>query len=167
MPERKSPRIFFSCERGCPARNRQARSGRKPRTVEIEGRAVALNEYYVRHPEMMLGQMKLKGTMYRDKEPTLVGELTQGQLEEALEALPEGVYIPRDKAEEPPPAAPLAAPEAFIGIKDGGYAFVDGKIVIRSGDTFKPTSLSATAAMQGARPDADTRCSARGIQDAA
>ena len=130
-----------------PGQEPAGESWTETKTVEIEGRPFPLNEYYVRHPEMMLGEMKLGG-MYRDKEPTLVGELTQGQLEGMVEALPEGVYIPRDKTEEPPPAAPLAAPEAFIGIKDGGYALVDGQIVIRRGDSFVPTSLSATAAMR-------------------
>jgi N12 class adenine-specific DNA methylase len=116
-------------------------------TVEIEGRPVPLNEYYVRHPEMMLGEMKLKGTMYRDKEPALIGELTQGQLEEAMKALPEGVYVPRNQGRSPP-VTQITDPERFIGVKDGGYAFVDGKIVIRSGDRFEPTSLSATDAMR-------------------
>ena len=129
-----------------PGQEPAGESWTETKTVEIEGRPVALNEYYVRHPEMMLGQMKLKGSMYRDKEPTLVGDITQENLGRAIEALPEGVYVPRDKGREPPPAAPLADPERFIGIKDGGYALVDGKIVIRSGDTFKPTSLLVSAA---------------------
>jgi len=116
-------------------------------TVEIEDRPVALNEYYVRHPEMMLGEMKLKGTMYRDKEPALIGELTQGQLEEAMKALPEGVYIPRDQGREAP-VTQITDPERFIGVKDGGYAIVDGHVVIRSGNRFEPTSLSSTETMR-------------------
>ena len=31
----------------------------------------ALNEYFAAHPEMMLGNMRLSGRMYRDNEPTL------------------------------------------------------------------------------------------------
>jgi N12 class adenine-specific DNA methylase len=115
-------------------------------TVQIEGRDVPLNEYYIRHPEMMLGEMTLKGSLYRDKEPTLAGELTAELLDTAMQALPEGVYVPRAKCREPPPAMPVADPEAFIGIKDGGYAEVDGKIVIRNGDSFSPTALSVSAA---------------------
>ncbi len=115
--------------------------------VEIEGRPVPLNEYYVRHPEMMLGEMTLKGTMYRDKEPALIGELTQESLDEAVRALPEDVYVPRNQSRSPP-VMQITDPESFIGIKDGGYAFVDGKIVIRSGDHFEPTSFSATDSMR-------------------
>lgn len=115
-------------------------------TVRIEGRDVPLNEYYVRHPEMMLGELTLTGTMYRDKEPTLAGELTSGKLEAAIQALPVGVYVPRAKGRSPPPAIPIASPEAFIGIKDGGYAELDGKIVIRTGNAFTPTALSVSTA---------------------
>src|SRR6266702_5872566 len=68
--------------------------------IEIEGHAIALNGYYVHHPDMMLGQMMLKGTMYRDNEPTLAGELTADCLRQAIEALPESVFIPRDQRRE-------------------------------------------------------------------
>src|SRR6266566_1345379 len=116
--------------------------------IEIEGRAIALNEYYIRHPAMMLGQMKLQGTMYRDREPTLAGELTEDCLRQAIEALPEGVYIPRDHGREAPFAAPIADPEQFTGIKDGAYAEIEGKIVKRTGNRFELTSLSAMDIMR-------------------
>src|SRR5204863_1921810 len=44
------------------------------RIIQIEDRAVALNEYYLRHPHMMLGEMKLESTLYGSREPTLAGE---------------------------------------------------------------------------------------------
>jgi N12 class adenine-specific DNA methylase len=105
---------------------------------------LAVNEYYARHPEMMLGQMKLAGTMYRRAEPTLEGELTPDLLRRAVEALPEGAYIPRDEARGPPPALPDA--NSFTGIKDGAYAERDGALVIRNGNSFEATSLSGSAA---------------------
>src|SRR6266702_3643070 len=116
--------------------------------VEIEGRAIALNEYYIRHPDMMLGQLTLQGTMYRDKEPTLAGEVTEDCLRQAIAALPEGVFIPRDHGREAPFAAPIADPEQFTGIKDGAYAEIEGKIVKRTGNRFELTSLSAMDIMR-------------------
>ncbi len=104
---------------------------------------IAVNEYYARHPEMMLGKMNLEGTMYRGAEPTLEGQLTPELLRGAIARLPAGAFIPRDR-ERPPPPEILDA-EAFTGIKDGAYAERDGQIVIRNGDTFEPTSLSSTA----------------------
>src|SRR6266700_3402284 len=116
--------------------------------IEIEGRAIALNDYYIRHPAMMLGQMKLQGTMYRDREPTLAGEVTEDCLRQAIAALPDGVYIPRNQDREPSVATLIADPEQFSGIKDGAYAEVAGKIVIRSGNRFEPTSFSTFDTMR-------------------
>ncbi|QBD75179.1 N-domain protein, SNF2 family [Ktedonosporobacter rubrisoli] len=113
-------------------------------TVKVEGREVFLNEYYIHHPERMLGELTLKGSMHRDKELTLSGELTPEKLEAAMRALPGGVLTPRAKGRSPP-ALPIADPEAFSGVKDGAYTQVDGKIVIRTGHSFTPTALSASA----------------------
>src|SRR5439155_203025 len=62
--------------------------------VLVEDRAVALNQYYITHPEMMLGEMTLTGSMYRDKEPTLAGEVTELGVRRVLNALPEGISPP-------------------------------------------------------------------------
>jgi N12 class adenine-specific DNA methylase len=112
-------------------------------TVAIEDRGVTLNEYYLRHPEMMLGEMTLEGTMYAGREPTLAGELTQMSLQRAIHALPEDVYIPREQARAPVRALPSTDPEQFAGIKDGAYAVIDGKIVKHCGNRFEPTLLTS------------------------
>lgn len=105
---------------------------------------LAVNEYFARHPEMMLGEMKLAGTMYRGAEPTLAGQLTPELLGSAVGALPAGVYVTRDQARGPPPA--LLDADAFTGIKDGAYAERDGEIVIRNGNSFEPAGISGSAA---------------------
>jgi hypothetical protein len=105
---------------------------------------IAVNEYYARHPAMMLGQMKLQGTMYSAGEPTLEGELTPELLRRAVRSLPEGAYIPRDEPRGPPPA-PLDT-GSFAGVKDGAFAQRDGAIVVRSGASFEPAGLSGSAA---------------------
>src|SRR5436853_657315 len=64
-------------------------------TITIEGRPIALNEYYIRHPEMLLGQMALTGTMYGSREPTLTGDITEQRLQQAIENLPQEIYMPR------------------------------------------------------------------------
>ncbi len=112
--------------------------------IDTADGAIAVNEYYARHLEMMLGQMKLEGTMYRGSEPTLDGELTAELLTSAVESLPEGVYVPRNDARGPP--VPMLDADALTGIKDGAYAERDGEIVIRSGNSFEPTNLSVSAA---------------------
>jgi N12 class adenine-specific DNA methylase len=115
-------------------------------TIQSPDGPIAVNEYFARHPDMMLGQMKLEGTMYRGAEPTLEGRLTPEILRKAIESLPEGAYVPKDEGRGPPPPKVLET-EAFSGIKDGAYGERDGAIVIRNGSGFEPTSLSpATAA---------------------
>lgn len=103
---------------------------------------IHLNEYFVRHPEMMPGQMKLEGTMYRGAEPTLEGKLTPEILAGALAKLPEGVFVPRDR-QRPPPRVFLDQSPASSGVKDGAYAQIDGKLAIRNGDSFEPLQCSA------------------------
>jgi hypothetical protein len=105
---------------------------------------IAINEYYARHPEMMLGKMTLKGTMYGGAEPTLDGQLTPELLKSAIGSLPAGAYIPRDEARGPPPAHLDA--NSFAGIKDGAFAQQEGVIVIRSGNGFAPSGLTGLAA---------------------
>jgi N12 class adenine-specific DNA methylase len=105
---------------------------------------IEVNEYYARHPEMMLGVMKLEGSMYRGAEPTLAGELTPDLLTRSVECLPEGVYTPRDDARGPPLV--VLDSETLTGIKDGAFAERDGAIVVRNGNAFEPAGLSISAA---------------------
>jgi hypothetical protein len=58
----------------------------------------SLNEYYLAHPEMMLGEMRLVHSRYA-AQPELIGEVTQDNLSMAISALPRGMYAPR--AEQP------------------------------------------------------------------
>ena len=53
-------------------------------TIDTPDGAISVNEYFSRHSEMMLGTMRLEGTMYRDREPTLTGELTPQLLQQAV-----------------------------------------------------------------------------------
>jgi N12 class adenine-specific DNA methylase len=113
-------------------------------TVQSDDGPIPVNEYFARHPEMMLGKMKLEGTMYRGAEPTLEGTLTTELLQGAIDRLPKGAYVPKDEGRGPPPK--ILDAQAFTGIKDGAYAIEDGKVVTRNGNRFEPTSLSASAA---------------------
>jgi N12 class adenine-specific DNA methylase len=112
--------------------------------VDTKDGPLAVNEYFARYPHMMLGELKLEGTMYRGGEPTLTGDLTPALLGSAISRLPEGAYIPRDR-ERPPPKA-IAPAESFEGVKEGGFAEKDGQIFIRTGERFEPANISAESA---------------------
>ena len=83
---------------------------------------IEVNEYYARHPEMMLGMMKLEGTMYRGAEPTLSGTLTPELLTPAVRALPEAMQ--RYKSLLPIRAALLAWLDARSATESPGAPFM-------------------------------------------
>ena len=111
--------------------------------VETADGAVSLNEYFAEQPQMMLGEMRLQGTMYKSGEPTLVGDLTREALARAVSSLPGDVFIKTERARAPPDMAP-AAPADVGAVKDGGFAIQDGALVVRSGERFERINLSET-----------------------
>ncbi len=115
--------------------------------VEAPDGAVEINEYFARHPEMMLGEMRLEGTMYRAREPTLAGEFSAERLREAIAKLPADIW--RIQARAPGSRAPpdLATDISDPGeIKDGAYGVRDNRLVIRRGGTFEIAKVSANLA---------------------
>src|SRR5208282_6222402 len=105
---------------------------------------ISINEYFAKHPEMMLGEMNLEGTMYRGQEPTLTGSLSPSLLARAVTKLPEGAYVPRDEGRGPPKPVPQAADTS--GVKEGGFVERDGALFVRCGNSFEPTDLGASVA---------------------
>lgn len=62
---------------------------------EASGEEIPLNQYFIDHPDMMLGQMTLAGTMYRGGQAALIatpGQDLTSALSQAIEKLPQGVY---------------------------------------------------------------------------
>jgi N12 class adenine-specific DNA methylase len=110
--------------------------------ILLDETPVTLNEYYVRYPRMMLGRLALTGTMYKGREPTLAGELTEEVLARAIAALPEGLYAPRVKGHTVPKVEIGAGLEDRNGVKDGGFASIDGRVVVRQGNRFEPASCT-------------------------
>ena len=81
-----------------------------------------INEYFADNPQMMLGEMRLQGTMYRDNEPVLVGDggPLQDKILAAAQNMPKGSFVQRIAP------ATVAAPtihgnDIATGIKDGAF----------------------------------------------
>jgi N12 class adenine-specific DNA methylase/predicted O-methyltransferase YrrM len=106
-----------------------------------QGETIPINEYFVANPRMMLGEMRLSGRMYRDNEPTLVGDKRDlaDALAEAVRSLPENLYQPRKQhtVTEPTPEQTIPAPDY---VKPNAYTLVDGDIAIRDGDALRKLS---------------------------
>ena len=58
------------------------------------GETLSINEYFVANPQMMLGEMRLTGRMYRRNEPTLEndGRNLAGSLAEAIGLIAQGHF---------------------------------------------------------------------------
>jgi N12 class adenine-specific DNA methylase len=103
---------------------------------------VHVNEYYARHPDMMLGRMGLESGQYGDA-PALIGTLHPGDLQKAVALLPAGVYKGRESQ------FPLSQSEsdqvpAAGAVKEGGLAEYNGQIVVRRGGAFQPVTVSVS-----------------------
>jgi N12 class adenine-specific DNA methylase len=101
------------------------------------GEVVPINEYFAARPHLMLGEMRLEGSMYARNEPTLVsdGRNIGDALATAIESLPANVYQPaRHKLAAPTVEQIIPAPG---DVKPNAYTLVDGEIAIRDGDQLK------------------------------
>src|ERR1017187_2540886 len=105
--------------------------------VNTKGEAIYINEYFAQHPRMMLGEMELSGSMYRDKEPTLVsdGRDLAEALAEAISNLPNNIYRAQKRVVAVPtldqtfPAPDHVKPNAFVMVHD--------EVAVRVGDSLK------------------------------
>ncbi|MGO9536790.1 MAG: methyltransferase domain-containing protein, partial [Limisphaerales bacterium] len=100
---------------------------------------IPLNEYFVAHPGMMLGKMRLARGMYRDGEPVLVpdGRNFEEALAQAVERLPQNIYQLENQrvvarvSDVNIPAPDYIKPNAFC-------VHEDGRVCIREDDKLRP-----------------------------
>jgi N12 class adenine-specific DNA methylase len=112
------------------------------RSIETADGPMQVNEYFVRHPEMMLGHMGLASGQYGDA-PALIGTLKQGDLEKAVSLLPVAVY--KDRETQGPILRPDSEQVPAAGaVKEGGLAERHGQIVVRRGGAFEPLTVPAS-----------------------
>ncbi|WP_017757006.1 PLxRFG domain-containing protein [Pseudacidovorax intermedius] len=97
--------------------------------TDSQGRKVALNQYFIDNPDMMLGDFGAYGTMYRGDMPALVardGQDTAALLREAVGRLPEGVF--KSIADTATAGQHQAAIVALRNpqVQEGGYYVAEG-----------------------------------------
>lgn len=85
-----------------------------------------INEYFADNPDMMLGEMRLQGSMYRGDEPVLIGNIEnlERQIIEAGQKLPANATGLHGFGA----AAEPVTIEASDGLKEGHYFEEDGKL---------------------------------------
>lgn len=100
-------------------------------------RSVDINEYFAEHPEMVLGEPSLSGSMYRGNEYTVLpkdGTSLPAEIKKAFNKIKgEMVYPDGEKIVQEQEQQMIPAP-GFI--KNGAFAIQNGKIYVKNGEYF-------------------------------
>ena len=105
--------------------------------TDAEGRKVPLNQYFIDHPDMMLGKFGGYGTMYRSGASALVqnpGQDTAALLKDAVAKLPGNVYTDRAITNTAAMQDALVKTLSAPSVQEGGYFEEDGKLFQRIKD---------------------------------
>ncbi len=100
------------------------------------GDPIPINNYYVRHPDHILGILDRKSKLYRSNEPHVSGTPDfDKRFERAISSLPENIVgESQTRTKEPEPET--VADAALSNVVEGGYILRDGRILQRRGDSF-------------------------------
>ncbi|MBS1854936.1 MAG: DEAD/DEAH box helicase family protein [Acidobacteria bacterium] len=132
--------ILFLQKRSASARQQGERWTNLESVDTPDGR-IQINEYFVRHPEMMLGRMGLESTQF-GAAPALIGNLEPERLADAVARMPAAVYSVTHKQSAARNTGDDQIPSVGT-VKEGGLADRDGQILVRRGDELKPLNLPA------------------------
>ena len=115
--------------------------------LDTDGNGVTMNRYFVEHPEMVLGEIKMESTRFGTFEPVCkarkdipLSELLSNVVQRINGEIPEldnGVDEISDEQE-------LSVP-ADLNVRNFSFTLVDGKVYFRENDRMQPASVSITA----------------------
>lgn len=111
--------------------------------TDANGKVVPLNEYFHRHPEMMLGDFGQHGSMYRPDDSALIaraGQDTPALLQEAIGRLPEGVIA---SAQHAPTVEPLQRAADAETAKVGSMFMSGDEVMQRDPDSLGKATAHA------------------------
>ena|GEM_PF-1788542 len=105
------------------------------------GEPIPINNYYVRHPEMILGRLDRKSRMYRSGEPHVssTGDFTE-RFDKAIASLPENAFGQSQRRTTEQESGVDAVRENVV---QGGYVLREGQILQRKGDVFVVPQLTS------------------------
>ena len=129
---------------------------RNVENVETPDGPAVVNEYFVQHPEMVLGEHSLQGAMYGENEYTLKpkdGESIEDGLKKALDALPANVFgegraVPVEREER---IADAGMREGALVEKDGGLFTVSDGALVKPEWADKPKKVRQAASYVGVK----------------
>jgi N12 class adenine-specific DNA methylase len=112
------------------------------KTIETEDGPATINEYFVNHPDRMLGTPTLDGNLYQAREFSLSGSFCSNRFAVIIAQLPSNIYAPASPQYTVQVSAALPACE-LESIKDGAYGLANNRLVIRNGNALEPVTLSS------------------------
>lgn len=115
--------------------------------LDTDGNGITMNRYFVEHPEMVLGEIKMESTRFGTFEPVCkarkdipLSELLSNAVQRINGEIPEldnGVDEISDEQELSVPADP--------NVRNFSFTLVDGRVYFRENDRMQPASVSMTA----------------------
>ena len=115
--------------------------------LDTDENGVTMNRYFVEHPEMVLGEIKMESTRFGTFEPVCkarkdipLSEFLSNAVQRINGEIPEldnGVDEISDEQELSVPADP--------NVRNFSFTLVDGKVYFRENDRMQPASVSMTA----------------------
>lgn len=115
--------------------------------LDTDGNGITMNRYFVEHPEMVLGEIKMESTRFGTFEPVCkarkdipLSELLSNAVQRINGEIPEldnGVDEISDEQE-------LSVP-ADQNVRNFSFTLVDGRVYFRENDRMQPASVSMTA----------------------
>ena len=115
--------------------------------LDTDGNGITMNRYFVEHPEMVLGEIKMESTRFGTFEPVCkarkdipLSELLSNAVQRINGEIPEldnGVDEISDEQELSVPADP--------NVRNFSFTLVDGRVYFRENDRMHPASVSMTA----------------------
>ena len=116
--------------------------------LDTDENGVTMNSYFVQHPEMILGEMKMESTRFGKLEPACkaykdrpLSELLHEAMQRIDGKIPDYEAEIDEISDEQDNSIP-ADPD----VRNFSYALVDGQIYFRENDRMTPATLSMTAA---------------------
>ncbi len=122
---------------------------REPEWVQV-GRTpegFTVNQYFVDHPEMILGELSAESTQYGREDVTvdpIEGADLAGQLKEATAKI-QGRYVAAERAETELDEGASHILPADPNVKNFSYTVVDGEVYYRENSVMTPVELSGDA----------------------
>ena len=115
--------------------------------LDTDENGVTMNRYFVEHPDMVLGEIKMESTRFGTFEPVCkarkdipLSELLSNAVQRINGEIPEldnGVDEISDEQEPSVPADP--------NVRNFSFTLVDGRVYFRENDRMQPASVSMTA----------------------